>query len=211
MKYLFFTSMFYYKVRKIAQIEEQVATMISDDEEELSPSSKSIAKPCAAEYCVCSLKYQPEDSELCEGCFYPYHIKCAANRKVMEAYYERYWKPGWQKNYKFYCFICRDFKRSIELYRNDILKSNRAKLLRDFAVVQDNFDNKENQSKEEIETKNPVQATSNSVDISLSPLSNSKSETNQVKSKPLQKSGVKKANLTECIFNSSIYNQSFLF
>lgn len=196
--------MFYYKVRKIAQIEEQVATMISDDEEELSPSSKSIAKPCAAEYCVCSLKYQPEDSELCEGCFYPFHIKCAANRKVIEAYYERYWKPGWQKNYKFYCFICRDFKRSIELYRNDILKSNRAKLLRDFAVVQDNFDNKENRSKEEIETKNPVQATSNSVDIS-SPLSNSKSETNQVKSKPLQKSGVKKVNLTEFIFNSSIY------
>lgn len=184
--------MFYYKVRKIAQIEEQVATMISDDEEELSPSSKSIAKPCAVEYCVCSLKYQPEDSELCEGCFYPFHIKCAANRKVIEAYYERYWKPGWQKNYKFYCFICRDFKRSIELYRNDILKSNRAKLLR----VEENFDNKENRSKEsEIETKSPVQATSNSVDIS-SPLSNKKTETNQVKSKPAQKSGVKKVNLT---------------
>lgn len=200
--------MFYYKVRKIAQIEEQVATMISDDEEELSPSSKSIAKPnCAVEYCVCSLKYQPEDSELCEGCFYPYHIKCAANRKVIEAYYERYWKPGWKKNYKFYCFICRDFKRSIELYKNDILKSNRAKLLRD---VEDSFDNKENQSKKEIETKNPVQATSNSVDIS-SPLSNSKSETNQVKSKPLQKSGVKKVNLAVSTFNSSINISSILY
>lgn len=106
---------------------------IDSDTESVSDDGDIDDRICEekVEYCICkAFKYDPEGSYLCDGCYFPIHLDCSGNKEFIRALWMK--KP--LPNKSFYCFICKKNETLIELYRNEILSSKRAKLLSDETI-----------------------------------------------------------------------------